>query len=491
MKASLVNGKFSSALRYRWVYVRANLQVEKNLKEVQALARRAKAVGYNGIVLADYKLQILDSVPPNYFRNIAALKHSISELGLEIFPAVCPVGYSNGLLSHDPNLAEGVPVRDAPFIVRNRVARLMADEPIPLTGDQRLRVKTFRQYHVSISIKRSQTIRASILTTSGRELVRTELRGGRKSWATAHVVFNSLENERVRFLVNGAEHRQWKNASVKEVSLLNVLRRTGTPLAVRSENRIVYEEGCDFRRFEDNRLGVVPYSGEYEVYHPSGAIRLNSRSRIKEGQRLRVSYYHCIAPRDGQMICCLTDPNVYALLEDQIRRVRRLFEPSGFFLGHDEIRVANWCDACQARELTPGRLLADNVHRCIEMIRRVNRKAELFIWSDMFDPTHNARDRYYLVNGSLARSWEGLPKKVTVVNWNFDHRTASLEWFAKRGHAQVIAGFYDRAPETIRPWIEKSRKVPNLAGAMYTTWTDNYKYLEAFARCAWGQSRLC
>src|SRR5271166_3293630 len=96
MTVSSLKSKFSSALRHRWVYVRANLQVVRNLKEVQALAKRARAAGYNGIVLADYKLQILDRVPPNYFRNIAALKHTARELGLEIFPAVCPIGYSNG-----------------------------------------------------------------------------------------------------------------------------------------------------------------------------------------------------------------------------------------------------------------------------------------------------------------------------------------------------------------------------------------------------------
>ena len=149
MKPSFRNDKFPSTLRYRWVFVRANLQVEQNLEKVQALARRAKAAGYNGIVLADYKLQILDRAPSHYFRHARDLRESAAELGLEIVPLVCPVGYSNGLLSHDPNLAEGVPVRGAPFIVKNRVARLIADQRVMLKRAQTIRVKTFRQYHAS------------------------------------------------------------------------------------------------------------------------------------------------------------------------------------------------------------------------------------------------------------------------------------------------------------------------------------------------------
>jgi len=101
------------ALRHRWLFVRTNLQVKRNLDKVQNLLRRAKAVDYNGIVLADYKLQFLDRVPAWYFRHVAALMRLASKLGLEIYPTVCPIGYSNGLLSHNPNLAEGVPVRDA------------------------------------------------------------------------------------------------------------------------------------------------------------------------------------------------------------------------------------------------------------------------------------------------------------------------------------------------------------------------------------------
>ena len=63
-------------------------------------------------------------------------------------------------------------------------------------------------------------------------------------------------------------------------------------------------------------------------------------------------------------MCCLSEPKLDEILRDQARRVNDLFHPRTFFMSHDEIRVANWCRACQDRKLTPGQLLADNVRRC-------------------------------------------------------------------------------------------------------------------------------
>src|SRR5262249_54013244 len=49
-------------------------------------------------------------------------------------PLLFPVGYSSGLLSYDPNLAEGLPVRDALFVVKDGQADLAADPPAKLKG---------------------------------------------------------------------------------------------------------------------------------------------------------------------------------------------------------------------------------------------------------------------------------------------------------------------------------------------------------------------
>jgi uncharacterized protein (DUF1330 family) len=99
----------------------------------------------------------------------------------------------------------------------------------------------------------------------------------------------------------------------------------------------------------------------------------------------------------------------------------------------------------------------------------------------MFDPNHNAHGDYYLVRGDFTGSWEGLDKEVIIVPWYFEKRDASLKWFADRGHAQVIAGYYDAAPERIRDWLVSAKKVSGVQGVIYTTWEHKYGDLERFA----------
>jgi hypothetical protein len=108
----------------RWVYVKPNLQVDKSADDLVALIGRAAKAGYTGLVLADYKLNVLDRVPKRYFTNAEKVKKAAAAAGMEIIPAVGPFGYSTGILVHDPNLAEGVPVKDAPFVVKNGLAVL-------------------------------------------------------------------------------------------------------------------------------------------------------------------------------------------------------------------------------------------------------------------------------------------------------------------------------------------------------------------------------
>jgi hypothetical protein len=185
----------------------------------------------------------------------------------------------------------------------------------------------------------------------------------------------------------------------------------------------------------------------------------------------------------------LTEPKVFEVLKDQIRRVNELFSPRTYFLSHDEIRVANWSEPEMASGRTAGEQLAENVRRSVEIVRQISPDARLCIWSDMFDPAHNARDNFYLVNGDLAGSWEGLPKEMIVVNWNSGHPEESLPSFARRGHKQVLAGFYDSPPERIAGWIAAAAQDGGPRGVMYTTWRGDFSQVEAFAERAWGGER--
>jgi len=70
---------------------------------------------------------------------------------------------------------------------------------------------------------------------------------------------------------------------------------------------------------------------------------------------------------------------------------------------------------------------------------------------------------------------------VIIVPWYFEKRRESLKFFADRGHKQIIAGYYDHAPDQIVEWLTAAKGLPGISGAMYTTWESKYDDLEKFA----------
>src|SRR5256885_13657204 len=116
-----------------WFYYPTNLQIDQNVSKLEPIWRRAAAAGYSHVLLADSKfakLGDLQGAEKRYFANVDRVKKLAAELKLQIVPAVFDIGYSNALLWHDPNLAEGLPVKEALFVVHNSEAKLAADPPV-------------------------------------------------------------------------------------------------------------------------------------------------------------------------------------------------------------------------------------------------------------------------------------------------------------------------------------------------------------------------
>jgi hypothetical protein len=519
-------------IRELWLYCPGNLLVDENIDRLEGIWRRAAAAGYTHVLLGDSKFCRLHEMPERYFANVDRLKRLAGELRLEIVPAVFPIGWSNDILSQDPNLAEGLPVRDALFIVQDGEARLAADPPVELRGGdfadlvrwdwkddtvtpddgaarisdprdrncrivQNVKVSPFRQYRLSVRIK-TQDFQGTpeVKVLADGQALNFENLGVQptQDWTTYHCVFNSLEHEEVGIYLGcwgGGDGTAWyDDATIEEVGLLNVLRRPGAPVVVRLEERgnagRTLVEGKDYEPIADPHLGNDPWQGEYKVSHDPPVIKTN----LPDGTRLRVSYYHPMIIYGGSVMIALSEPRTLELLRDHAERVHQAFGARRYFMGHDEIRVLNWDAASQERKLDAGPLLAQNVRDCRAILRDIAPNARVYVWSDMFDPHHNAHKDYYLVRGDLAGSWEGLDPDTTVAVWGYDTRNESLKWFAGRGHKQLIAGYYDSPPENVRGWLDAARESGNVEAVMYTTWRNNYADIEAFARIVKDYPRL-
>jgi len=511
----------------KWIYCQTNLQVDKTVATLDDLMRRGAAAGYTHLLLADSKLAKLGDVPDHYFKHTAQVQALAAKHRIEIVPAIFNIGYSNSMLWHDPNLIEAMPVKDAPLIVKEGVARIASDiSPLPgadfsdlkkwswkdekvvaengaarVTDPggkparivQKLKVQPWRQYHFSVRLKTEKleggAPEVKVLPANGASLTWDHLKSKpTQDWTVQHAIFNSQGNTEVQLYLGtwGATTGSfwWDDAQLEEVAFVNLARRPGCPLVITTADGKALVEGADFEPLRDPLLGAKPWSGEYDVYHEPPLLKL--KTKLPDGAKLLASYYHGVTVYEAQAMVCPSEPKTYELLRDEIARVHQLWKAKAYMMSHDECRVMNWCAACEARKLTPGQLLADNVKRCIALIREAAPGARIHVWNDMFDPHHNAqKSGFYLVNGDLTGSWEGLDKEVVILPWYFEKRAESLKFFAERGHRQLIAGYYDSDPGQIKEWLAAAKPFPkSLLGVMYTTWQSKFTDLEAFSRAA-------
>ena len=519
---ALAGHAFAGEPKERWVYVPSNYQVNEQADRVIALMKRAKPLGYTHFLITDSKFSRVPTLPKKYFANVERVKAAAKETGIELVPGLFGVGYSNDLLSNDPNLAEGLPVKDALFVVKDYIASHVPD-PLVILKDsaltnrkawgfidenvisergtlrsdateqnarfsQKLKLQPFRQYHVSVRIKTAGFTggRAEIklIAGKGQQLNYSYLHEKPdQDFTDHHITFNSLEHSDVNLYIGvWGGHRGtiwWRDPSIEECGLVNVLRRPGAPFTVRIEDGRELKEGVDFEPVKDERLGVVPYGGEYEIWHDAPSITVKD---LPDGTRLRVSFYHPHKVYEEQVCACVSEPAFTDLLKRQAKDVHGLWGAGSYMMSHDEWRVMGWCAACQARNLSAGQIAADSVRTCAELLNATAPGARVFVWNDMFDPFHNARPNYYLVKGDLTGSWEGLTKDTIIVNWNGGKAAESLKFFADRGHRQLIAGYYDSPIDRTRKWLDIAQPVPGVMGVMFTTWRNNYAELEAFAK---------
>jgi hypothetical protein len=542
---TLVAATLFTPLKYRWVYLQTNFFRPEAVDSAVALVHRASKAGYNGIVYCDSKLQSLKEFPDFYLKGMNRFLEAARTDHIEIIPGLLPVGYADGMLHLDPSLIESLPCRKVAFTAHagklvqdqtelylngsfhvfkgNSISGLdyqdapgkatFIDEQVEHGGNPSLRIDEpksatdsngncrivksialapFHQYRLSFwtktqAFERASDFRAIALKADGNTVSFQDAGvQPNEDWTQHSVVFDSLDNSSLKVYIGvwgGTTGKLWlSSVSLLDAGLLNVDRRPLCPVVFRTSTGKVLTEGKDFSQVVDPQFGNVPYAGEFDFAHPSPQVTLPEGSEIKEGDVVTADYYAATATDSGKTSVCLADPKTAALEKAEVERVDALFHASGYFLGQDEMRVQGWCGACEKSGKSVSQILADDIRRSVGYLKG----KQAYVWSDMFDPHHNAVPNYYLVNGSLTGTWKGLPAGTIIVNWNSGHAKESLSFFHDLGLKQILAGYYDAPVENIKPWLEEAKLVGGASGVMYTTWVGNYNDLETFAKAAWG-----
>jgi len=529
LSASAIGADATSkyAFQKRWLFVWRNMNDPKEVERMITRFPQAAATGYNGVVFSH------DIAPAKASELTTAAKQNHLDL-----VAVVMGG------PKDRNYFEGVLAQDELFVVHDNRAVHQPDNPTRvLNGDfeeasgnhfkgwsfqddegvttfadhevvhggktslrmqdirkneanhcrisQPLKLQPHRQYLISFWVKTEnlspQDAEVKVLASNAQHSISFQTFHVEKTedWKKHEIVFNSLDYSEGRLYMGSWSGKSgklwWDDLKIEEIGLVNVLRRAGCPVTVRAEDGTRFEEGRDYLAIKDTILNP------WNAYHEPPAIKLPADTRIKDGARLRVSYYHPIVVYEDRVTGCLSEPKIFDDWRDEVKRVNELIHPAAFFMSHDELRVMNQCALCQSKKMTPGELLAWNVKQAAQIVRDVRPDAEIWVWSDMFDPMHNAVDHFYAVNGTLAGSWKGLDKDVGIVNWHGGLKGKNCKFFADLGLKQILSGYYDHDENgaEITEWLQNAKSVPGIVGAMYTTWEDKYGAMETWAKKAW------
>jgi hypothetical protein len=514
----------AARLEKRWLFVWRNMSDPNEVERVIARFPQAAADGFNGVAFS-YNVAL---------EKAARLREAAKQYHLDLIAIV--MGNA-----HDRNDAEGVLVSNALFVAHGRRAVFVPDNPAEVVngdfedvsgnhfkgwkfqddegvttfadhaithgGKTSLRMENFdrnqfqhcrifqpiqlqphRQYHISCWVKTDGLVsvepEVKVLAPGANSAIsfQTFHVAATQDWTRYDLCFNSFDyREGLLYLGSwsGKSGRLWwDDLRIEEMGLVNVLRRPGCPVTVRGPDGQLFEEGRDYEAIVD------PLLNPWQAWHEPSTIKLTAATRIKDGTRLRVSYYHPIIVYEDRVTSCVSEPKILDDWRKEVRQADELFHPAAFIMSQDEMRVMNQCALCQSRHLTPGELLAANVHDTAQIIRDLRPDAEIWVWSDMFDPMHNAVDHYYAVNGTLAGSWKGLDPGIGILNWNGGLKGKNCKFFSDLGLRQILCGYYDSDEDgsAMTQWLRNTAEVPGIAGVMYTTWEDKYNAMDAWKK---------
>jgi hypothetical protein len=516
------------------------LKNEKSIAQLLSLFPRAAKVGYNGVLLNG--INGFDR-SASYAEAVTKAQTAATMYGLEIIPCVL-MHNSSSLVYQDPNIAEGLPVKDALFVVNGREAKLQPDPAIEITNggfeeavgnkftdwgqdepnlttffDQavahsgkasarvenlyqgtywrarffrQISVKPFRQYRISAWVKTEDFDGYPYMLVIAPTEKQRDIGGSQwslgiedtQAWKQYHIIVNSLNYDSIHLFMGAIGEKEGKGRLWWDDVTIEEIGLHNVLRRNGTPVTVRGEDGAIYEEGRDYERVVDPKLAAEPTIHDPIPLHLTQDSRIPDGAHLRISYYH---PSDvgGYLVACLSEPKTYELLQKDLEGINTMLHPTTFFMYDDEVRIANWDESCLKRNLTPGQQLAEKVRWSVAAIRELNPEADIWDWSDMFCPLENATDDICLVNGSWAESWEGLEPSVGIANWGNHLEGKNLKWFADRGHRQLLAGYYDGGGYPIQKWLKAGEGLSGIVGAMYTTWIDKYDDLEIFALEAW------
>jgi len=528
----------------RFITYFANVGDPADLAGLLDLITRSAAAGYNGIFLADRGGQYIDlySHPASatYVQNFATATSKAKSLGI----ALIPYSFDEDQASYPtPTLQESVPCKGEPFLVSGAAAsdptpalavnggfeqsangvptgwhldtNVSLDTTVQHSGTASLRLtdpkghngqarisrtlgplSPFHEYEVTLWVKGGSLVAPSnkevavALFGLDGEAQQQVLYSNRahglgsgdvapnQPWTEYTLRWNTLRNTMVLFYFGVWSTEEtgdvWiDDLRIQEVGLKDV--NTALPIAVTSAD------------------GSHAYAPSTDYVVGDGALMIPAGSTIASGSTVLVSYYQVAHMTNDIASASTCRDETFAIQASISHQLDQLFgSPPGFMMTYDEWRVANWDPTCG--NMTGGQYMANAFQRSAQVLKSINSAYELYMWSDMADPNENAKPVYYIVNGSLDGSWNGLPHDVVIVNWTGADK--SLEFFSQHGFRQILSTQFETGSNGLTGRLADLRAAraagaTNIVGFNYVSWeTRDYGNDIQVAADALRQARL-
>jgi len=529
-------GAPAASARNLWVRHQNLLRNEAEYARATNLVARASAVGVNGLVLgASFDTPWNDDAAMQ--RRLVDLNEYAAGKGVELIPHGWSVGYGSFCNIHD-DLVETVPANGVRYVAKGGEIVPLKDEVRVSNGDLELfdaakhtftgwytdspGVETFVDTEIRHSGKASMRVEpgpGKDKYNQGRICGVVGVKPGRRYRLTAHFRAENLfpTYESIMMVVNrddgsnaglrevnrlevtegwrkvslefpagGAtvvnvfcgtwsakSGRFWvDDISVEEVAVRELSCRKGDPLVLKSA-----ASGREYRPGTDFTVRKQPRSQEVVFLRPAG-------SAIPDGEELLLDAY--VWGRSGpkmQLSTCLSDPKLYEEMRRSAKWINDRPHPKKWVLSLDELRNGGTCPLCSARKTDMAHIFGACVTKMHGILRSENPDVEIYTWSDMFDPNHNAQDGYLGCKGTFKGVWDLIPKDITMILWWQKMAPKSAPFFTSRGFRIMGSICCDgKNPACIDTWRRNIGSMPETRGFMYTTWSDDYGLLETFCR---------
>lgn len=524
----------------RWLFYPGFCLTEEDLATSRSVVDKAAAVGMNGMIIKG-----VDGLVWQNERQRVCLRR-LGEYGREKGVSVIPQCWSVGLGTmtwHYPDLVETTPVRDMAFKVSGNTI-VSAKEPVAIANSelreydlekntfahwwnekpglvsfvdvagghdgkpavrfepspeknsdrhsrlyQEVRLKPNRCYRVAawvrgvdvqmnfhpiqlwVNARRADGTNPRV-AVRGLSLEREDC-----SWHRLSVDFMTAAMGCAQLTIgswNAQSGKIWiSDITLEEIGITELSRRKGAPRTLRNaDTGIIYTEGRDWT-LADTKNGE-----EIFFNRPEG-------SAIRPGDRL---FFDCfVTSRGGNKFgcsTCMSDPRLAECFVKSARAIEDTLHPDAWLLSVDEVWNGGTCELCRARKESMAQIYGACLTQMRDAIRAVSPNSEIYAWSDMLDPNHNAREGI----GACASSFEGsidfVPKDLNLMLWYGDALEKSAPFFAERGRKFMGSVCCDGrdSGKTIRHWKDALSPYPELRGFMYTTWIKDYTKVDEFMK---------